>query len=206
MAFVEERFPVDISWGSVGGPGFRTTIIESAGGFEQRNIDWEQSRGTWNVTHGAKRAVQMERLRDWFYAMHGRAHGFRFKDWTDFSVEEEWFGDGDDTTVDFQLVKTYDIIGQAYVRQIKKPVQGTIHVFLDGVEKDEGPGAGEWELDYTTGIVTMGTAPLDVPPVEVLTWTGQFDVPVRFDEDEMKVSMDFEDVESWSLRVKEIRQ
>jgi uncharacterized protein (TIGR02217 family) len=203
MAFIEEVFPEDISWGAQGGPRFRTTIIESGGGFEQRNIDWSQAKAGYNVAYGAKTAAQMTRLREWFYAMHGKAHGFRYKDWFDFTAETEWFGDGDGAEVDFQLVKTYTILTQSYVRQIKKPVIGTIHVYLDGVEKDEGPGAGEWELDYATGIVTMGTAPLATP--EVLTWTGEFHVPVRFDEDEMNVSMDFEDVESWSMKVEEIR-
>jgi uncharacterized protein (TIGR02217 family) len=146
----------------------------------------------------------MARLLEWFHAMMGRAHGFRFKDWNDFEAEDEWFGNGDNVTVDFQLVKTYTVDTQSYQHTITKPVAGTIRVFLDGVEKDEGPGAGEWELDYTTGIVTMGTAPSAVGP-EVLTWTGEFDVPVRFDDDDMKVSDDFEDLASWECKVVEIR-
>jgi uncharacterized protein (TIGR02217 family) len=200
MAFVEERFPDDISWGSIGGPRFRTTIIESGGGHEQRNIDWSQARGKWSVVHGAKTREQMDNLIAWFYAMHGRAHGFRFKDHTDFTAENEWFGDGDGAEDEFQLVKTYDIIGQAYVRTIAKPVVGTVHVFLDGVEQVE---VTDWSLDYTTGLVTMVVPPLATP--EVLTWTGDFDVPVRFDSDEMAVSDDFQDIETWGLTVLEIR-
>lgn len=203
MAFIEERFPDDISWGASGGPKFRTTIIESGGGFEQRNIDWSQAKGGWNVAHGAKTTAQMQSLREWFFAMHGRAHGFRFKDWFDYQAENAWFGTGDGVETDFQLVKTYDIVGQTYVRTIKKPVAGTVHVFLDGIEQDE---TTDWVLDYTTGIVAMVVAPLGGGTPEELSWTGEFDVPVRFDDDEMDVSMDFEDVESWSLKVAEIRQ
>jgi len=201
MAFVEARFPDDISWGSVGGSQFRTTIVESAGGYEQRNIDWEGRRGKWNVAHGAKTAVQMDRLIEWFHAMRGRAHGFRFRDHRDYTAESEWIGDGDGVETDFQLIKTYTIETESYVHTISKPVDGTIKIYLDGVEQDEGV---DWTLDYTTGLVTMAVAPLLAGP-EVLTWAGEYDVPVRFDSDEMNVSDDFEDVASWDLSVVEIR-
>jgi uncharacterized protein (TIGR02217 family) len=46
---------------------------------------------------------------------------------------------------------------------------------------------------YTSG----GIAAKYVQPADVLTWSGQFDVPVRFDVDDLRVS--FDDPTSWSL-------
>ena len=201
MAFVEDRFPDDISWGATGGSEFRTTIIESGGGYEQRNIDWSLRRGKWNVAHGAKTRAQMERLITWFNAMRGRAHGFRFRDGTDYQAENEWFGEGDGAETQFRLVKTYAVSAVSYVHTISKPVPGTVHVFIDGVEQDEGT---DYTLDYATGWVTFVAPPSGVGP-EVLTWTGEFDVPVRFDQDEMNVTEDWEDLQSWEVTVVEIR-
>jgi uncharacterized protein (TIGR02217 family) len=46
---------------------------------------------------------------------------------------------------------------------------------------------------YTSG----GIASKYLQPTDVLTWSGQFDCPVRFDTDELRVS--FDDPTSWSL-------
>ena len=40
MAFIETRFPADISFGSAGGPEYSTDIVVTQGGYEQRNINW----------------------------------------------------------------------------------------------------------------------------------------------------------------------
>ena len=51
-AFHEVQFPTSISMGAVGGPRFSTTITTLSGGTEQRNINWKQSRGEWDVSCG----------------------------------------------------------------------------------------------------------------------------------------------------------
>jgi len=200
LEFVERRFPDDISWGATGGSGFRTTVIESGGGHEQRNVDWSQSRGQWDVTHGARSEAMMDRLIEWFNAMRGRAIGFRFRDWTDFEAETELFGTGDGVEDTFTLRKTYQVGDESYEREITKPVDnGPIIVTLAGAPQEEGV---DYALDRTTGIVVM-TAPPAMG--QELRWSGAFDVPVRFDSDLMQISQDFEDVSSWSVKVVEIR-
>ena len=54
MAFVETRFPTDISYGSAGGPEYSTDIIVTQGGYEQRNINWAASRARYNVAYGVR--------------------------------------------------------------------------------------------------------------------------------------------------------
>jgi uncharacterized protein (TIGR02217 family) len=199
-SFVEALFPIDISWGSVGGSGFRTTVIASGGGQEQRNIDWSQARGQWDVSHGARNDELMAQLIEWFNAMRGRAIGFRFKDWTDYQAVDELFGVGDANEKTFTLRKTYTVLGESYERDIEKPsLEGGISITLNGAPQTE---TTHYAIDRTTGIVVFVTPP---PSLQEVRWTGEFDVPVRFDTDLMQVSQDWEDINSWSVKVVEIR-
>jgi uncharacterized protein (TIGR02217 family) len=43
-------------------------------------------------------------------------------------------------------------------------------------------------LDTTNGVITFGDPAPDIP-AETWTWTGEFDVPVRFDTDVMKIGI-----------------
>lgn len=97
MAFHEIRFPDDISYGSNGGPEFSTDIIITQGGFEQRNSNWANARAKYNVAHGVKTETQLAELIAFFRARKGRAHGFRFKDWTDYQITGQVIGTGNGT-------------------------------------------------------------------------------------------------------------
>jgi uncharacterized protein (TIGR02217 family) len=193
MAFYEIQFPTEIGVGAVGGPGFSTDIVEVNSGFEQRNANWSASRHVFDVSHGARTSAQMNELIAFFRLMKGRAHSFRFKDWTDYIVVA---GEGvflQLTPTTFQMQKKYVTGGYNDLRTISKPVSGTIA--LTG-------GAGS-TIDYTTGILTVGAgSPTPIPTA----WTGQFDVPCRFDTDQMKASIDDYEVYAWGqIPVVEIR-
>jgi uncharacterized protein (TIGR02217 family) len=86
MAFHEVRFPDDIAYGATGGPEFATSVVATASGYEQRNINWSAARGRWDVASGLKKQTQLDTLIAFFRARKGRAYGFRFKDWTDFKA------------------------------------------------------------------------------------------------------------------------
>jgi hypothetical protein len=84
----------------------------------------------------------------------------------------------------FQLVKNYTNGGTTEVRNIQKPVAGTTVVYFNGTSQPTW-----FTLDTTTGIFYLvgGTAaPTDGWAV---TADYQFDVPVRFDVDEMQLQI-----------------
>ncbi|MFN9789781.1 MAG: DUF2460 domain-containing protein, partial [Holosporales bacterium] len=54
MSFHPVLFPVDISYGSAGGPQFSTDVVETISGFEQRNVNWSQARLRYNVAYGVR--------------------------------------------------------------------------------------------------------------------------------------------------------
>ena len=198
MAFHEVRFPDDIAYGASGGPEFATTIVTMASGFEQRNINWQAARGRWDVASGLKNQTQLDTLLAFFRGRKGRAHGFRFKDWSDFRATGQLIGTGDGTNKTFQLVKNYTSGAGSESRIIKKPVSGTTKIYLNGVQLTSG-----WSISSSTGIVTINTAPSNGVPV---TADFEFDVPVRFDTDRMAVTIEFFNLHQWSgIPIVEIR-
>lgn len=190
MSFEEVQFPSDISYGATGGPMFLTDVVSTVSGHEQRNSKWSQSRAKYNAASGIKTETQWQALIAFFRARRGKAVGFRFKDWSDYKAENIQIGVGDDSTTDFQLIKIYSSGSVAVSRDITKPVAGTVDIYVDAVLQSSGVS-----VDTTTGIVTFDTAPASS---EVITADFEFDVPVRFDTDELGLSMDSFDAGSWS--------
>ena len=107
MAFHDTRLPVDVERGALGGPGFKTTVTPLGSGKEQRNIDWARTRAEFDIGYGLmdQDSVLLEatidNLLSFFYTREGKAHTFRFKDWSDFKI-----GDWQNPTTDNQSVAT----------------------------------------------------------------------------------------------------
>jgi len=196
--FHEVQFPPDISYGASGGPGDSTTVVTTVSGYERRNANWAAARGRWNVAHGLKKREQVATLIAFFRARRGRAYGFRFRDWTDYQALAQLIGVGDGATKTFQLIKRYASGGEIEARIIAKPVTGTVKITLDGVEAASG-----WSVNTSTGLVTFTTAP--AAGVQV-TADFEFDVPVRFDSDQMDITIETYQLGSWGqIQVLEIR-
>lgn len=189
--FHDVRLPAGIAYGATGGPGFSTQVVAAASGFEQRNANWQQARARYTVGTGLVSEAGLHELITFFRARRGRAYGFRFKDWSDFtsgvtgsapSPVDQVIGTGDGAGRQFQLVKTYASGEGGQVRPITRPVAGTVRISLNAVEQMTG-----WSVDVTTGMVTF-----DAPPAEgeVIQAGFEFDVPVRFDTDVLDVSLE----------------
>lgn len=191
MAFIETRFPTDIAFGSTGGPQYSTDVVITHGGYEQRNSNWSQARAVYNVAHGVKTQTQLDTLIAFFRARKGRADGFRFKDWTDYQATGQVIGTGNGSKLAFQLIKTYNSGSTSETRNIRKPVAGTVNIYLNGVLQS----GSAFTLDSTTGIVTFATAPANGV---VVSADFQFDVPVRFDTDRLSASLDSYGSHSWN--------
>ena len=187
------RFPEDISFGSRGGPEFSTAVLTLASGYEQRNRNWLMALHKYNVAYGIKTREQMETLRDFFFARAGKFRGFRYKDWADFeaaTVTLSVAGDGLET--EFQLEKVYLSGSVTYVRNIIKPVSGTLTgVTVNAIPQTE---TTHYTVDYDTGIITFITPP---GVGEAVAYTSlEFDVPVRFDTDFLDAEWEFWETQS----------
>lgn len=209
MSFHEIRFPVALSYGSSGGPERLTEIVTLANGFEERNTPWADSRRRYDAGVGMRSLVDVETVIAFFEARRAQLYGFRWKDWADFRsapagaeivFDDQEIGVGDGAQTVFQLVKTYASGGESYVRDICKPVAGTVVVGVDGVALTAG---AEFTVDEATGEVSLSAA---AGPGAVVTAGYEFDVPVRFDTDALQVSVaSFNAGEIPSIPVIEIR-
>lgn len=175
----EVRFPLCISLGAVGGPRFSTTVNEHASGFEQRNSNWSKQRCKFDVARTLDTPEKVQELLNFFYGVaRGRAYAFRFKDASDFEFDQV-VGTGTGSQQTIQLFKRYSLGGYDYDRILQKIVAGSYTVFINDVAQDEGSPAS---IDENTGILTV-TAPLG----QSIRVEGEFDVPVRFDIDDLSL-------------------
>lgn len=189
-SFHEDTFPHDIAYGSSGGPKFSTTVFEAASGAEQRNINWSKVRAEYNVGLGIRSYDMMADVIKFFMARQGKAYGFRFRDWMDYKIGNQNIGTGNGVQTAFQLVKTYTSGSVTYTRTIKKPVSGTLTtVSVNAVNTTA------FTVDYTTGIFTFTTPPANGHAIVVAY--VEFDVPVRFDTDQIDAQHDFWNTGSW---------
>ena len=62
ISFHEVRFPDNIAYGATGGPEFATTVVVTGAGHEQRNVNWAEARGRWDVASGLKKQAQIDEL------------------------------------------------------------------------------------------------------------------------------------------------
>jgi uncharacterized protein (TIGR02217 family) len=192
MAFHEVRFPASLSFGAVGGPERRTQIVTLVNGFEERQTPWADSRRRYDAGLGLRSLDDLEALIAFFEARRGQLHAFRWKDWSDYKSgrpskpvagDDQKLGTGDGVRKAFQLIKRYRSGTQSYARAVTKPVAGTIRVWLAEEPRVE---TIDWTVDLATGVVTFA----DAPPAGVDVTAGfEFDVPVRFDTDRVRVSV-----------------
>ena len=191
MAFHDARLPDDIERGAQGGPLFKTTVLELASGFEQRNINWADAKGRWDASYGVQNKVGYTRLINHFRARRGRAYSFPFKDWSDFQMARQIIGVTDGATATFQIFKNYVSGPTTVTRELTKPVTGTTSVWVNDAAITIGAGADQAQVARLTGIVTLGAtlAAQTGTNVEVQT---EFDVPVRYDTDQLDIRLDWE--------------
>ena len=192
MAFHDVQLPVEVERGAQGGPRFKTTIFPLSSGLEKRNIDWEQTRGFWDVGYGIQTKEDFDIVKAFFYARLGRAHSFRFKDWSDFFIERQTVmttGGGISTV---QLFKQYVSDIFAYNRNITKPLSTGVLAWVNTVPQtvvyDTTPTGSQVNINTLTGLVTIGSTH-SATTGQIVAIESEFDVAVRFDTDAFDVNM-----------------
>ena len=177
MAFHDVQLPIDYERGAIGGPRFSTTISTNRSGREVRNQNWLVEQGSWDIGYGVQTLADYRVVAAFFRQRNGRLHSFRFRDWADYQAEDEPSGQWRQVGSQVQLRKTYD----SYIRVITHPA--TIVLKRGGVVIAED----KYTIDKTTGVVTFTEAP--VGGTQAVTWSGEFDIAVRFDMDRIETNV-----------------
>lgn len=190
--FHEVRFPLDIALKSRGGPQRRTDVVTLGSGREARNARWSRSRRRFDAGYGVKSIGALAAVVAFFEERRGMLYGFRFRDRADFkscapdaapSPLDQVIGTGDGALRSFSLVKTYGARFAPYVREIRKPVEGSVRIAVNGVEKSAGV---DFDVDASSGVVSFRAG--RAPPIGTNVTAGFFfDVPVRFDTDYLEI-------------------
>lgn len=159
MAFINQRMPERLLAGFVIGPKWKSTETLYDNGREAMNADWLLPKYQAQGQLGALSAADRIALRNLFMACRGRLHAFRVRDPLDCVATAQPLVTVGGVTY---LSRTYAFGSESSFRLIQAPVTATLS------------GAGS--VDMETGIVT-GADP------ETDTWTGTFDIWMRFESD-----------------------
>jgi uncharacterized protein (TIGR02217 family) len=191
QAFHDVSFPQRLALGASGGPVRRTEIVSLASGHEQRNARWALSRRRYDAGLALRSLADLQLLVAFFEARCGRLHAFRFRDPLDHrssapgqsvAPNDQALGVGDGLRTSFALIKNgYG----ALPRAITKPVHGSVRVAVGGSQVTAGVA---FTIDHLVGIVEF--LPGHVPPAGAVVTAGyEFDIPARFDTDEIRVNL-----------------
>jgi uncharacterized protein (TIGR02217 family) len=174
-----EPLPAWIAYGATGGPEWGTALFAAPGGWEQRTQLFAQVRGRWDVSFVNVSKEQATTVVDFFRAVAcGRAGAFCFTDWRDHTLSNV-IGMGDGVLREFQLVKVYTSGTLSYTRPLTRPVADSLVVTLNGVLTEA------YTVDTMGGTVTFTTPPPAGTQIHV---TGEFEVLVRFESDQLMVT------------------
>jgi uncharacterized protein (TIGR02217 family) len=167
MSYLSTVFPTNISFGAVGGPGWATTVVITAGGYRYGNQANDQALCRYDVSHAARDPTTFASLLTFFRAARGPMHSFPFKDWTDYQCLDAVGRFVLVGTNSYQLIKNYAAGGVTHARTILRPVS-TITVV----------GGTAVSVDYATGLVSSTSAPT--------SWSGEFYVPAHFEVEDFR--------------------
>jgi uncharacterized protein (TIGR02217 family) len=171
------KLDLGVNYGAIATYRYKTNVITLGNGAEQRNCGWLQPLARYQI--GDKRLNRQERqaLLDVDLAANGSAQTFRWKDWCDFKAQEvTLLGLGDGVRTQFQVVKIYQVEDFKVKRPITRPKSITVLAETDNT------------VDLETGVITFATPPPVNFPVVIAPF--EFDVPVRFETDELGLRFD----------------
>jgi uncharacterized protein (TIGR02217 family) len=170
--FIETRLLEDMAYGFSGGPTYNTQIVALRSGIMRRNVQRSRPLNRFSGSFDRREDGVVAALLAAHNATYGAAAGFRFKNWLDYEAIDEVIGTATGSVQSLQLVKNYAFGAASNAVMIRKPVAGTVQLKANGVPILS-------TTNTTTGVVTF-TAPAG----HIITWSGEFDIPVSFENDE----------------------
>ena len=171
----------------------KTDIVPLDNGDEIRNARWKYKKLKFTASYVMLTPEAQEELTSAFYAVNAMLYLFRFRDAGDYKVTKSPLTVEEGTTNPVQLTKRY-YFGPAYAdRLIQAVVKCTVF------DDSDNPIAGT--LDTALGIFI----PDADWPAGAVTWSGTFDVWVRFGSDEFDMTMHMLDIATADVELQEMR-
>jgi len=164
-AFIEERLDVCVRVGAEAEDSYAVDVVNTAGGSRYASLRHGLPMRTFDVDYVKGQIDLVLQIESLFHRSYGGYAGFRVRAWKDFSTANDGMSpptafDSPMTLVSpgvYRLAKTYGRdkpalpgIGRP-VRQLYKPVAGTVLVGVDGSIYP----STQYAVDTTTGLVTF---------------------------------------------------
>lgn len=176
MARINAVLDEAVDYGFEGGGGYSTGVTELENGFEDRDSEWKYPKHEYSASFGDIKDSHRDEIINVLHVCRGKRHSFLFKDWNDYTIENQLIVVGAVGTMEtIQLYKRYTF-GEGYTI---RPIQALSDVLRNPVILDENddPVAGVFNMmtgEFTpTGAWGSGEYRL----------TCDFYVWVRFDND-----------------------
>ena len=178
MAFLESRMSVRIERGARGGPTNRgRTKSYSKSGKLHQDFAWTSPISEFDISHGILLPDGFAEIEAMWHVVHFTPYsGFRFRNWADYKGASNNTSLLNITGNTYQLRRKYTFASVTYHKPIYKPTSD-VAIF------DASNVACTFTLNTTTGVatVTAGTPSY---------WTGTFDYPVMFKDNELMMKLD----------------
>lgn len=175
--FYNMKLPCFIYPYIIGGPTFNTSIIQSISGRESRHPNFASAIWQYTIKNAKLSVDELEQFYQFFLNCKGAAFGFCLKDHADFRAVNQKLEHQEQNSI-YQLYKHYHYANYVYKRKIIKPVEGSVKVFINSIPIKA-------EIDYDSACITINCI---LDKNQALTTNFEFDVPVRFCNDELKYS------------------
>lgn len=202
--FLEARLSTKITAGATGGPrvmGRQKTYLPN--GRLVQNFVASVPLHEFDVSHGLRNAADFQTVLDIFYVVAFTPYsGFRFRWQADYLATQANSRLTLISGANYQLQRVHTFGGVTILRDIKKPVTGTVLVYRT---RSGAVTIASASIDYTTGIaIISGHVSGDT-----YTWEGQFDIPVTFVDDtwigSLEVNTSNLHVQSSAIRLEELK-
>ena len=174
LSFFEHRLDTRITHGATGGPTVPGRVKRyTATGRLSQNFSASRPLHRYDVSHGLRSRDDYQTVLDlWYVVMFTPYAGFRFKDWRDYQATRTNTKLTLVTGTTWKLQRRHVAGGIEFLRDIVKPCASPAVVVYDASGSPLGA-----TVNTTTGQV-------EVPSGTPATWTGEFDVPVTFSDDD----------------------
>lgn len=195
MNFIDHRVSTCVSTEFQRINSGKTDIVTLDNGDEIRNARWKYNKLRFSASYVLLSDQSQNEITTAFYAARAQLFLFRFKDHGDFQATNEPLVVSAGTQAPVQLIKTYRFGPAKAERIIQAIVSATVYAD-DGVAV---PGSLDTALGLFTPAFAWGEG--------AYTWSGQFDVWVRFGSDQLDMTMKTldivtTDVELWEMRAR----
>ena len=178
MAFLESRMSARIERGAKGGPTNRgRRKVYSTSGRMNQVFEWSAPISEFDISHGILLPDGYAEIEAMWHVIHFTPYsGFRFRNWADYQAVKANTTLTNIVSNTYQLQRKHTFASITYKRNIYKPNAG-VTVY------DSSDVACTASVNTATGIatVTSGTPSY---------WTGTFDIPVTFKDNDLMMRLD----------------